>query len=89
MKLFYCGNFYKASGPIQPAINLADQPKIKLVYRGETYNYVPPPKATPKANTKDKQKVTLIYRGMSYEHTIPSPRPYQDSRAINWRWQKT
>ena len=52
-------------------------------YRGSTYDCQLP---IPAVETEEKT-VVLIYRGHTYERKLPHPQPYQQPRAINWRWQ--
>ncbi len=83
MTLTYRGISHEVSAPIQPDSNSVDQPKIKLFYRGNTFDYIPRPEVVPK---EDWPTVTLMYRGVTYERKIQPPKLYQKPRAINWRW---
>ncbi|WP_019498028.1 DUF4278 domain-containing protein [Pseudanabaena sp. PCC 6802] len=87
MKLTYRGISYEVSAPIQPNSVPKEQPKFKLIYRGNTFDYTPRPMVVPEAEETDWSTVTLIYRGNTYERRLPPPKPYQKPRAINWRWQ--
>ncbi|MBW4550127.1 MAG: DUF4278 domain-containing protein [Aphanocapsa sp. GSE-SYN-MK-11-07L] len=42
MKLTDRGNSYEVPAPVQQGSDATDQPKIKLIYRGNTIDYVPP-----------------------------------------------
>lgn len=86
MKLTYRGQAYKIPDSTQAGSNSTSQPKIKLIYRGHTYDYVPRPVVVPEAVAADKTAVTLIYRGNTYERKLQLTNPYQH-RAINWRYQ--
>jgi hypothetical protein len=83
MTLTYRGISDKVSTSIQPDSNSIDQPKIKLFYRGNTFDYIPRPEVGPE---EDWPTVTLMYRGVTYERKIQPPKPYQKPRAMNWRW---
>jgi Domain of unknown function (DUF4278) len=87
MKLTYRGNAYEVPAPIQPSSSPTDQPKIKLMYRGNTYDYTPRSIVVSEADTTDWPTVTLIYRGDTYQRKVQPSQPYQKPRAINWRWQ--
>jgi Domain of unknown function (DUF4278) len=87
MKLTYRNTSYEVSAPIQPKSNAKDQPKIKLFYRSNTFDYNPPPVVTSEEDQTDWPTVTLIYRGTTYQRKIQPPKPYQKPRAINWRWK--
>jgi Domain of unknown function (DUF4278) len=86
MKLTYRGNSYEVPDPIQLDSDSSEQPKIKLIYRGNTIDYVPHP-VVPEEDKTDWPTVTLIYRGNTFQRKIRPPQPYQKPRAINWRWQ--
>ncbi len=87
MKLTYRNASYEVFAPTQLVSGSTDKPKIKLIYRGHTYDYTPRPVAVSKEIETDGSTVTLIYRGNTYEHKLQPLKPYQKSRAINWRWQ--
>jgi hypothetical protein len=87
MNLTYRGTFYEVSTPTQPILDSTDQTKIKLFYRGNTFDYIPRPVMISKENEADWPIVTLYYRGTTYERKIKPPTPYRKPRAINWRWQ--
>lgn len=84
MKLTYRGQTYEI--PALSQAGDAAQPKIKLIYRGHTYDYTPRSVVVPEA-AADSKTVTLTYRGSTYERTLPAPKPYQEPRAINWRYR--
>jgi Domain of unknown function (DUF4278) len=86
MKLTFRGHAYEVPAPIQLGSVSTDQPKIKLIYRGHTYDYTPHPVVVPEAVETDGSTMTLIYRGTTYKQTL-TPKFYQQSRAINWRYQ--
>jgi hypothetical protein len=67
MKLTYRGNFYQVPAPIQLVSNSIEQPKIKLVYRGNAIDYLSRPVVIRESNKTDCPTVNLIYRGNSYE----------------------
>jgi Domain of unknown function (DUF4278) len=87
MKLSYRNTDYDVATPIQVDPDCLDQPKIKLFYRGNTFDYTPRPVAVPEALETEGPTVTLRYRGNTYERKLQPPKPYQKPRAINWRWQ--
>jgi hypothetical protein len=87
MILTYRGNTYKAPTSVQPNADSTIQPKLKLIYRGSTYDYNPRPVAMPDAVTTEGSTVTLIYRGMTYERQLASYKPPQQPSAINWRYK--
>jgi Domain of unknown function (DUF4278) len=96
MKLTYRRQTYKAPAPIQLALAAADQPKMKLIYRGHIYDYTPRPVVVPESSvikgtegTTEGETVALIYRGHTYHRNLCPLQPYQQPRAINWRWQPT
>jgi Domain of unknown function (DUF4278) len=86
MKLNYCGNSYDVPAPSQPSSDAIDKPKIKLFYRGNTFDYIPRPEVVAE---EDWPTVTLMYRGVTYKRKIQPPKLYQKPRAVNWRWQWT
>jgi homogentisate 1,2-dioxygenase len=87
MKLTFRGHAYEAPAPIQLGSVSIDQPQIKLIYRGHTYDYTPRPVVVSEVVETDEPTVTLIYRGNIYERNLQAPKAYQKPRAINWRWQ--
>jgi Domain of unknown function (DUF4278) len=87
MKLASLENTYEASTPIQVDSEVTDRPKIKLFYRGNTFDYTPRPASVSEELETEGSTVTLIYRGNTYERKLQSPKAYQKPRAINWRWQ--
>lgn len=87
MKLTYRGNSCETSSPIQLSSDSKDQSKLKLIYRGSTFDYTPRPLVVSEKMETEGPTVTLIYRGNTYERKLQPPKPYQKPRAINWRWQ--
>jgi hypothetical protein len=87
MKLSFRGQTYAFPAPSQLDATSTNQPKIKLIYRGHTYNYTPRPVGISVAIVTDEPTVTLIYRGNTYERNLQAPKAYQKPRAINWRWK--
>jgi hypothetical protein len=87
MKLTYRSNSYELPTSTELGSDSTDQPKIKLIYRGSTYDYTPPPMVVSEEVETDGPTVTLIYRGNTYERKLKPPKPYQKPRAINWRWK--
>lgn len=73
--------------PIKHGSDVKEQPKIKLIYNGNTFDYIPRPVVVCKEDKKDWPTVTLIYRANIFERQLPPPKPYQKPRAINWRWR--
>lgn len=72
MKLTYRGNSYEVPALIQFGFNSTEQPKIKLVYRGNTLDYIPRPLVIGESDRTDCSMVNLIYRGNSYERKLQS-----------------
>lgn len=87
MTAFQMDNSTKVPASLQPNSDSIEQPKLKLIYRGNAFDYIPRPTLASKEDRKDGKTVTLIYRGNTFERQIPSPKPYQKPRAINWRWK--
>ena len=88
MKLNSRRKTYKIPAPINHGSNSTEQPKIKLTYNGNAFDYIPrPPVIVSENDTTDWPTVTLIYRGNVFERKLPPPKPYQKPRAINWRWR--
>lgn len=89
MKLLYRGISYEA--PIQPAPAPSDssQPRVRLMYRGNTYEYTPLPRVAPEPIPADAPMVTLMYRGNTYQRLSLTPQPYQQPCALNWRWMSS
>ncbi|GFE71061.1 DUF4278 domain-containing protein [Chroococcus sp. FPU101] len=87
MKLTFRGNSYNVPAPIQLGSDSTEQPKIKLIYRGNVYYYTPRPVVVSEKVETDQPTVTLIYRGNTYERQLLGSMPYQKPHAINWRWQ--
>lgn len=87
MKLTYRSNAYEVPASIHSGSDSTNQPKQKLIYRGQIHDYMSPPARVPEALDPGASTVTLIYRGVRFEHQIRSPKPYQTSRAINWRYR--
>lgn len=73
--------------PIQIGFDILHLPKTQLIYRGSTYNYIPPRTVISREDRSGWPTVTLIYRGTAYQRKIQPPKPYRKPRAINWRWQ--
>ncbi|NJL39577.1 MAG: DUF4278 domain-containing protein [Leptolyngbyaceae cyanobacterium SM1_4_3] len=82
----YRGNAYEVPASIHSGSDSENQPKQKLIYRGQIYDYTPP-SAIPEAFDPNATTVTLSYRGVTFERQIRSPKPYQPPRAINWRYR--
>jgi hypothetical protein len=61
-------------------------PTIKLIYRGNTFDYTPPAAVEPE-NMDDWLTVILTYRGQQYTQKIKPLQPYEKPHATNWRWQ--
>ena len=72
MKLTYRGNFYQVPDPVQLDFNSTEQPKIKLVYRGNAIDYISRPIVIWEPDKTDCPTVDLIYRGNSYERKLQS-----------------
>ena len=87
MKLTFRGNSYEVPAPIQLGSDSTERLKIKLIYRGNTFDYTPRPVVVSEEVERDGPTVTLIYRGNTYERKLQPPKPYQKPRAINWRWK--
>jgi hypothetical protein len=93
MKLLYRGIPYESVAPSSessssPTSNT--QPKIRLTYRGTTYEYQspePPAHLVDKAAPSDLRTITLIYRGQTYKRQLPVAPDYQTTRDLNLRWQ--
>lgn len=86
MILTYRGNTYEAPTSVQRGDDSTIQPKLKLIYRGSTYDYNPRPVRMRNAITTEGSTVTLIYRGMTYERQLAPYNPPQQPSAINWRY---
>lgn len=84
MKSIFRSKANKVPASIEPGF--AEQPK-KLIYRAQTFDYIPRHVVGYPKNLTDCPTVTLIYLGNTYKRKIPFPKPYQKPRAINWRWQ--
>ena len=87
MKLTYRGNAYEVPASIHSRADATNQPKQKLIYRGQTHDYIPHSVVVSEAFDPDAPTVTLSYRGITFERQIRSPKPYQAPRAINWRYR--
>ena len=72
MKLTYRGNSYQVPTPIQLDYDSTEQPKIKLIYRGNALDYIPQPVEIFEKDKTDCPTVNLIYRGNSYERKLQS-----------------
>ncbi len=88
MKFTSCSKAHKIPAAIKHGSDSTTQPKIKLIYNGNTFDYIPrSPVVASEDDKKDWSTVTLIYRGNVFERKLPPPKPYQKPRAINWRWR--
>mgnify|MGYP002777053077 FL=1 len=90
MKLLYRGIPYEVSNNNQSAPSSCDttpQNKVRLIYRGLTYEYEPQARLSSEALPSDAPTVTLMYRGQAYQRKLFPVQPYQQPRALNWRWQ--
>jgi hypothetical protein len=87
MNLTYRGPSFEVPAITQPSLDSTAQPKSKLFYRGNTFDYIPRPVMISEEDEADCPIVTLCYRGTTYERKIKPPTPYQKPRAINWRWK--
>jgi Domain of unknown function (DUF4278) len=87
MKLPFRGYSYEVPAPIPRGYASKNKSQMKLIYRGEVYNYTPRPVVISGAVEPEGMTVTLIYRGNTYERKLRSPKAYQEPRAINWRYQ--
>lgn len=88
MKLPFRLNLSEVPAPIQLASDSTAH-QMKLIYRGNTFYYIPRPVVVSgKVETEDESTVTLIYRGNTYERKLKPLKPYQEPRAINWRWNR-
>jgi hypothetical protein len=87
IQLNYLSNAYKVPIPTQDGFDLAEQPKIKLIFRGYIIDHVPSPVVVLETDKTDWTMVTLVCRGYTFNRKIHLPQPYQKPRAINWRWQ--
>jgi lipopolysaccharide export system protein LptA len=86
MKLTYRGNSYEVAAPIELDSDSTELPQIKLIYRGNTYYYIPHPVVDSEEVETDEPTVNLIYRGNTYKRQLRATKPYQKAHAINWRW---
>jgi hypothetical protein len=91
MKLSYRGQAYdiSLSSQFDKASNSPESPKVKLIYRGQTYYATPRPTA-PQAASSGDPIVTLIYRGVTYQRRLCNSQlqnPGDSGRAINWRYR--
>lgn len=80
MKLTYRGTFYEASVLPQPTPNSVGQPKVKLIYRGNAFSYVPPSIEVYKVDVADYLPEFLTYRGITYTQRLY---PYQICEDIS------
>jgi hypothetical protein len=78
MKLTFRGLSYEVPAPIQLGSDSTEQPKIKLIYRGNTFDYTPCPVVVSEEVERDGPTVTLIYRGNTYERKLQPSKPYQN-----------
>lgn len=75
MKLTFRGNVYEPPAPRQIGSNSldsnsTDQPKIKLLYRGNAFDYIPCSVTVSEQIKTDEPTVTLIYRGNAYKRRL-------------------
>jgi hypothetical protein len=92
MRLLYRGIPYEVPTHNLLAPSAADldntaQPTVRLMYRGLSYAYPPQPKLASAVIPDDAPMVTLMYRGQTYQRKCLFTKSYQQSRALNWRWQ--
>ncbi len=83
MTLTYRGIPHEVPGLTQLDYGSKDRPKIKLIYRGNIFDYTPRPVVVSEEDETDAPTVTLIYRGNTYELKLQPPKSYQKPRAIN------
>jgi hypothetical protein len=76
MKLTYRGNSYEVPDSNLLGFDAANQPKIKLMYRGDTYDYNPGPMKVSETITANQPSLKLIYRGMIYERKLQLAKAY-------------
>ena len=79
MQLTYRGNSYEIPAPIQLDYDSTKQPKIQLIYRGNTLDYILC-LVIWESDKTDCPTVNLIYRGNSYERKL-QPIPQDRSKA--------
>jgi Domain of unknown function (DUF4278) len=92
MYLNYRGNTYQVPTRQIPDPSISDvknapQSKITLIYRGNTFEYEPKAISEPEPALVDAPTVTLYYRGHAYERQLRAPKPYEQPKAMNWRWK--
>jgi hypothetical protein len=87
MKLTFRGHAYEVPAPIQLVSASTDQPQMKLIDRGQTYDYTSRAAVVSEVVEPGAPTVTLIYRGNVYERHLQPPKAYQKPDAINWRWK--
>lgn len=80
MKLIYRGNSYEVPAPIPLDYDSTEQPKIQLIYRGNSLDYIPCPVVNWELDKTDCPTVDLIYRGNSYERKLQAI-PQAQSKA--------
>jgi hypothetical protein len=73
MNLTYRGQPYKISPFIRFSSGFVDQSKIKLIYRGQTYNPTSRSILVSKTVRPNQPTVTLTYRGVTHDRTFQSP----------------
>jgi Domain of unknown function (DUF4278) len=86
MNLTYRGTSYEVPALTQSSLDSTDQPKIKLCYRGNTFEYILRPTMISEEDETDWPIIPLCYRGTTSERKIKPLIPYQKPRTINWRW---
>jgi hypothetical protein len=79
VKLTYRGNSYEVAAPIQLDYDPTEQPKIKLVYRGNAIDYIPG-LVIWESDRTDCPTVNLVYRGNNYERKL-QPTPQAQSKV--------
>ena len=88
MKLTYRGNSYEVPAPIELDYDSTEQPKIQLIYRGNSLDYIPCPVVNWELDKTDCSTVDLIYRGNSYERKLQAIAQAQ-SKAQGDRLRRT
>jgi hypothetical protein len=85
MQLKYRGNTYETA----QATQRSEAGKRTLVYRGQTYAYMPKTELTTSAEqlTEDALSFTLLYRGQAYIRQASASQLYPEPQALNWRLQ--
>jgi hypothetical protein len=68
-------------------VNIPEQFKVKLIYRGNILYRLLTPILISKKAKSNGAVVKLIYRGNFYQRRLEPQKPYKIPSAINWRWQ--